>query len=82
MKNRGASAHENTSQHKTKIGTTRIMAPTVITVFEYEASSPMSRRRDSASMLEEKSSLSEVDIAEVDIADYPLLPAVTFTYVS
>ena len=33
MKNRGASAHENTSQNKTKIGTTLIMAPTVVTVF-------------------------------------------------
>ena len=33
MKNRRASAHENTSQNKTKIGTTLIMGHAVIMVF-------------------------------------------------
>ena len=33
VKNRGASAHENTSKNKTKIVTTLSMAPTVITFF-------------------------------------------------
>ena len=36
MKNRDTSAHENTSQNKTKIGTTLIMASTVIMVFRVE----------------------------------------------
>ena len=33
MKNRGATAHENTSPQKTKKGTTLIMAPAITTVF-------------------------------------------------